>query len=166
MERNEQSGTALPCLLSRDGHGCYIFYENISSGLKRGRDERFNGIKIKNFRIRLQIGCSPCLSFKIMMHILKELTVIMNKEKNRGVDMSLEEMRNVDIRQVDRSSLADLRDIRVKKDSHNQPDIQDLLKQTANLYMYRVGEIVVAFDYSNNGKTVNDTFALMVQSGM
>ncbi|MCF2570248.1 hypothetical protein I6E09_13870 [Mediterraneibacter glycyrrhizinilyticus] len=80
--------------------------------------------------------------------------------------MSLEEMRDVDIRQVDRSSLADLRDIRVKKDSHNQPDIQDLLKQTANLYMYRVGEIVVAFDYSNNGKTVDDTFALMVQSGM
>ena len=58
--------------------------------------------------------------------------------------MSLKEMRDVDIRQVDRSSLADLRDIRVKKDSHNQPDIQDLLKQTANLYMYRVGEIVVA----------------------
>ena len=84
--------------------------------------------------------------------------------------MSLEEMRDVDIRQVDRSSLADLRDIHVKKhvkkDSHNQPDIQDLLKQTANLYMYRVGEIVVAFDYSNNGKTVDDTFALMVQSGM
>ena len=65
--------------------------------------------------------------------------------------MSLEEMRDVDIRQVDRSSLADLRDIHVKKDSHNQPDIQDL---------------VVAFDYSNNGKTVDDTFALMVQSGM
>ena len=103
---------------------------------------------------------------EIVMHILKELTVIMNKEKNRGVDMSLEEMRNVDIRQVDRSSLADLRDIHVRKDSHDQPDIQDLLKQTANLYMYRVGEIVVAFDYSNNGKTVNDTFALMVQSGM
>ena len=65
--------------------------------------------------------------------------------------MSLEEMRDVDIRQVDRSSLADLQDIRVKKDGYNQPDIQDLLKQTANLYMYRVGEIVVAFDYSNNG---------------
>lgn len=80
--------------------------------------------------------------------------------------MSLEEMRNVDIRQVDRSSLADLRDIHVRKDSHDQPDIQDLLKQTANLYIYRVGEIVVAFEYSNNGKTVNDTFALMVQSGM
>ena len=78
--------------------------------------------------------------------------------------MNLEEMRDVDIRQVDRSSLTDLRDIHVKKDSHNQPDIQDLLKQTANLY--RVGEIVVAFEYSNNGKTVNDTFALMVQSGM
>ena len=56
------------------------------------------------------------------MHILKELTVIMNKEKIGVVDMSLEEMRDVDIRQVDRSSLADLRDIHVKKDSHNQPD--------------------------------------------
>lgn len=80
--------------------------------------------------------------------------------------MGLEEMRDVDIRQVDGSSLADLRDIHVKKDIHNQSDIQDLLKQTANLYMYRVGEIVVAFDYSNNGKTEDDTFALMVQSGM
>ena len=35
--------------------------------------------------------------------------------------MSLEEMRDVDIRQVDRSSLADLRDIHVKKCEERQP---------------------------------------------
>ena len=47
-----------------------------------------------------------------------------------------------------------------------QPDLEDLKRQTKNLYRYRVGNVVVEFDYLHNGRTVNDLFALMVQAGM
>lgn len=80
--------------------------------------------------------------------------------------MNLKNMKDVDIRTVDKSSLSELRDIKIKRTAENQVDIGDLQKQTSNLYCYRVGEIVVGFDYANNGRSVNDLFSLMVQASL
>lgn len=80
--------------------------------------------------------------------------------------MSLNEMRNVDVRTVDKSSLSDLRNIRIKRTAENKVDIEDLQSQTSNLYCYRVGDVVVQFDYAKNGRSVNDLFSLMVQAGL
>lgn len=80
--------------------------------------------------------------------------------------MNLKNMKDVDIRTVDKSSLSELRDIKIKRTAENQVDIGDLQKQTSNLYCYRVGEIVVEFDYANNGRSVNDLFSLMVQASL
>ena len=80
--------------------------------------------------------------------------------------MNLKNMKDVDIRTVDKSSLSELRDIKIKRTADNQVDIGDLQKQTSNLYCYRVGEIVVGFDYANYGRSVNDMFSLMVQASL
>lgn len=80
--------------------------------------------------------------------------------------MNLKKMRDVDIRTVDKSSLSELRDIKIKKNAENQLDVEDLYSQTNNFYCYRVGEIVVAFDYMNNGRSVNDLFSMMVQESL
>ncbi len=80
--------------------------------------------------------------------------------------MSLNEMRNVDVRTVDKSSLSDLRNIRIKRTAENKVDIEDLQSQTSNLYCYRVGDVVVQFDYAKNGRSVNDLFSLMVQASL
>ena len=80
--------------------------------------------------------------------------------------MNLSSMKSVDIRTVDKSTLTDLRDIRIAKDDQNRLDIEDLYKQTSNFYCYRVGDIVVGFDYTDNGRSVNDLFSMMVQSSM
>ena len=80
--------------------------------------------------------------------------------------MNLSSMKSVDIRTVDKSTLTDLRDIRIAKDDQNRLDIEDLYKQTPNFYCYRVGDIVVGFDYTDNGRSVNDLFSMMVQSSM
>lgn len=80
--------------------------------------------------------------------------------------MSLNEMRNVDVRTVDKSSLSDLRNIRIKRTAENKVDIEDLQSQTSNLYCYRVGDVVVEFDYAKNGRSVNDLFSLMVQASL
>ena len=81
-------------------------------------------------------------------------------------NVNLKNMRAVDIRTVDKSSLSELRDIKIKKTAENQLDVEDLQSQTDNFYCYRVGEIVVGFDYLNNGRSVNDLFSLMVQTSL
>ena len=80
--------------------------------------------------------------------------------------MIMEERKNTAVQALDKSELADLSTVRVREDSQKQPDLEDLKRQTKNLYRYRVGNVVVEFDYLHNGRTVNDLFALMVQAGM
>ncbi|MFR8026323.1 DUF6870 family protein [Eisenbergiella massiliensis] len=78
----------------------------------------------------------------------------------------MEERKNTAVQALDKSELAELSTVRVREDSQKQPDLEDLKRQTKNLYRYRVGNVVVEFDYLHNGRTVNDLFALMVQAGM
>lgn len=80
--------------------------------------------------------------------------------------MVMEERKNTAVQTLDKSELTELSTVRVREDSQKQPDLEDLKKQTKNLYRYRVGNVVVEFDYLHNGRTVNDLFALMVQAGM
>ena len=79
--------------------------------------------------------------------------------------MVMEERKNTAVQALDKSELAELSTVRVREDSQKQPDLEDLKRQTKNLYRYRVGNVVVEFDYLHNGRTVNDLFALMVQAG-
>lgn len=81
-------------------------------------------------------------------------------------NVNLKSMKDVDIRTVEKSSLSELRDIKIKKTAENQLDVEDLQRQTPNFYCYRVGEIAVEFDYMRNGKSVNDLFSLMVQTSL
>ncbi len=67
---------------------------------------------------------------------------------------------------VDKSSLTELSSIRIVRDAQNHVNLAELAKQTSNLYLYKVGNVVVQFDYLHNGQTVNDMFALMVQASM
>lgn len=80
--------------------------------------------------------------------------------------MVMEERKNTAVQALDKSELAELSTVRVREDSQKQPDLEDLKRQTKNLYRYRVGNVVVEFDYLHNGRTVNDLFALMVQACM
>lgn len=90
----------------------------------------------------------------------------MSKEMKVVHNVNLKKMKGVDIRTVDKSSLSELRDIKIKKTAENQLDVDDLQNQTSNFYCYRVGEIVVGFDYMNSGRSVNDLFSLMVQASL
>ena len=80
--------------------------------------------------------------------------------------MITEERKTAAVQAVDKAELTELSSVRVLTDSQKQPDLEDLRRQTKNLYCYRVGNVVVEFDYLHNGRTVNDLFALMVQAVM
>lgn len=77
-----------------------------------------------------------------------------------------EERKSVSVQTLDKSELTELSSVRVRENDRRQPDLEDLKRQTKNLYQYRVGNVVVEFDYLHNGRTINDLFALMVQAGM
>ena len=80
--------------------------------------------------------------------------------------MIMEERKTAAVQAVDKAELTELSSVRVRENGQKQPDLEDLRRQTKNLYCYRVGNVVVEFDYLHNGRTVNDLFALMVQAGM
>ena len=80
--------------------------------------------------------------------------------------MRMEERKTAAVQAVDKAELTELSSVRLREDSQKQPDLEALKRQTKNLYRYRVGNVVVEFDYLHNGRTVNDLFALMVQAGM
>ena len=80
--------------------------------------------------------------------------------------MITEERETTAVQALDKSELTELSSVRVRKDGQKQPDLEALRRQTKNPYCYRVGNVVVEFDYLHNGRTVNDLFALMVQAGM
>ena len=80
--------------------------------------------------------------------------------------MITEERKTAAVQAVYKAELTELSSVRVREDSQKQPDLEALKRQTKNLYRYRVGNVVVEFDYLHNGRTVNDLFALMVQAGM
>ena len=80
--------------------------------------------------------------------------------------LRMEERKTSAVQAVDKAELTELSSVRGREDSQKQPDLEALKRQTKNLYRYRVGNVVVEFDYLHNGRTVNDLFALMVQAGM
>lgn len=80
--------------------------------------------------------------------------------------MMIEERQYIADQIPDKSELTELSSVSVRRNDQRQPDLESLKRQTRNLYRYRVGSVVVEFDYLHNGKTVNDLFALMVQAGM
>ena len=80
--------------------------------------------------------------------------------------MRMEERKTAAVQAVDKAELTELSSVRVRENGQKQPDLEDLRRQTKNLYCYRVGNVVVEFDYLHNGRTVNDLFALMVQAVM
>ena len=70
--------------------------------------------------------------------------------------LSLETMRNVDIRTVDPSTLVDIRDVKVNTDLPKQERIADFIKQIKNPYCYKCGKMVVKVSFAQTEETLED----------
>jgi len=70
----------------------------------------------------------------------------------------LERMRDVDITKVDRSSLCDLRKVRVKRELPVSERVADFIAQIGNPYCFTVGDTVVKLLYKNDGTSCQDAF--------
>lgn len=67
-----------------------------------------------------------------------------------------EKMKNVDIRTVDKSTLTDIRDIKINTTKPVQERIKSYIEQVKNPYCLIVDGMVVKMAFANTEKTMND----------
>jgi hypothetical protein len=81
----------------------------------------------------------------------------------------LEQMKSMDIREVDIESLTDIRDIHIDENLPVEERWEDFIRQVKNPYMVRMGDYVIKLCYSDGEATINDRMkeyiARMVEVG-
>lgn len=72
--------------------------------------------------------------------------------------MSIEDMKNVDVRTVDRDSFVDINEINIDDSLPQKERAEEFLRQIKNPYCFRVGKVVVKNVYSNDGVSLQERF--------
>ena len=75
---------------------------------------------------------------------------------------SLEKLKNVDIKTVDRNLLADISAIKIDDGSSQAERMKSLLSQIKNPYCFKVGKWVVGVDFINTANTLEDKIKYIV----
>ena len=70
--------------------------------------------------------------------------------------MTLEEMKNVNLGNVDRSKLVQISDVKVDPKKKKNEKIADFISQIKNPYCYLDGKTVVKISFSNTDRTIED----------
>ena len=80
------------------------------------------------------------------------------------MEMTLDEMKNVDVRTVDRDSLVDINTIAIDESLSKEERAAEFLRQIKNPYCFRVGNIVVKNVYSDDGVSLEERFEQFVRT--
>lgn len=78
--------------------------------------------------------------------------------------MTVEEMKQVDIRTVQAEELVDITTIRLDGCRTKEEKIKSFLEQVGNPYCYRVGDVIVKTRYSENGDSFHERFNRLILS--
>ncbi len=70
--------------------------------------------------------------------------------------MTIEEMKNVDIRTVDRDALVDIHDVKIDRTLSKEERIRRFVEQIKNPYCFKCGEVVVKMAFSDTEATLED----------
>lgn len=79
------------------------------------------------------------------------------------MSLTLEEMKNVDIRTVDKSILVDLNDVYIDTTLSVEDRIKSFIEQVRNPYVFKVGDIAVKVVYQDSGPSLQDRFEELIQ---
>lgn len=83
----------------------------------------------------------------------------MEKEKEAGISCEKEDfrkMRDVDIREVQRETLADILEIKIDESLSDEEKREEFIRQIKNPYLYRQGDYVVKLSFSDTDATLTD----------
>ena len=70
--------------------------------------------------------------------------------------LTLEEMKNIDVRLVDPNTLADYTSVQVNTSLPKDEQIMDYFKQIKNPYCFKVGKAVVKISHADNEASTED----------
>ena len=76
----------------------------------------------------------------------------------------LAQMRSVDPRTVDRSTLRDIQSVKIDTSQPKETRIQDYVRQIGNPYCYLHGKYVVKVSFADSGPTLEDKLASYIVS--
>lgn len=65
-------------------------------------------------------------------------------------------MRDVDIREVQRETLADILEIKIDESLSDEEKREEFIRQIKNPYLYRQGDYVVKLSFSDTDATLTD----------
>lgn len=71
-------------------------------------------------------------------------------------NMDFKQMRNVDVRTVERESLADISKIHIDTRMPREQRLADFVRQIGNPYCYRCGKAVVKISFADTDATLED----------
>ena len=71
-------------------------------------------------------------------------------------NMDFKQMRNVDVRTVERESLADISKIHIDPRMPREQRLADFVRQIGNPYCYRCGTVVVKVSFAETDATLED----------
>nr|WP_308628997.1 hypothetical protein [uncultured Eisenbergiella sp.] len=75
----------------------------------------------------------------------------------------LDELKKVDIKEVDINSLVDIRDVKVNLHLKQPERIMDYIDQIKNPYCFRHGGYIVKIGFCDSGKSLNDCLKSYVE---
>ena len=70
--------------------------------------------------------------------------------------MTIEEMKNIDIRTVNRDDLVDIRDIKVDTNLPKEERMKSFLQQVKNPYCFKCGDVVVKMSFADTDVTLEE----------
>lgn len=74
------------------------------------------------------------------------------------------EMRNPVNQEDDLSNLVDIRDVKIDRTLPTEERVKSYVEQVKNPYCFRVGDVKVHISYSDEARTMDDSFSAMIAS--
>ncbi len=73
--------------------------------------------------------------------------------------MSVDDMKNIDIRTVDKNTLVDLKDISINPNAAPEEKTAEFVKQIKNPYCFLCSGYAVKLEFAQSNRTIEDCFS-------
>lgn len=70
-----------------------------------------------------------------------------------NTDMIISDMKNIDVRKVDPSTLVDINTVKVNTDLPVEERKKDFIRQVKNSYCFRCGKVIVKMSFADTSTT-------------
>src|SRR5665647_1916691 len=78
--------------------------------------------------------------------------------------MTLSDMKNIDVRKVDPSTLVDINTVKVNTDLPVEERKKDFIRQVKNPYCFRCGKVVVKMSFADTTATLEDRLKIILEA--